>query len=133
MWVNGASGRGLGSPGMALLISIVLAFFVDYPWNLLVVLGGISVEVLEVIWGRRLARRWRPQTGVQTLIGQRAEVVVACRPAGQVRVNGELWGATCEAGADVGDETIVRAVQRLTLVVERVPATDESAAALAAD
>ena len=103
---------------MALLISIVLAFFVPYPWNLLVVLGGISVEVLEVIWGRRLARRWRPQTGVETLVGQRAEVVVGCHPTGQVRVNGELWEATSKAGADVGDTVVVRALEGLTLVVE---------------
>ena len=109
---------------MALLISILLAFFVPYPWNLLVVLGGVSVEVLEVIWGRRLARRWRPKTGVQTLVGQRAQVVLACRPTGQVRVNGELWEATCEAGADVGDETVVRAIDGLSLIVDLAPAAD---------
>ena len=109
---------------MALLISIVLAFFVPSPWNVLVVIGGASVEVLEVIWGRRLARRWRPQTGVETLVGQRAEVVVTCRPAGQVRVNGELWEATCDAGADVGEETIVRAVEGLSLIVDPAAAPE---------
>jgi membrane protein implicated in regulation of membrane protease activity len=106
---------------MALLISIVLAFFVPYPWNLLVVFGGVCVEVLEVIWGRRLARRWRPQTGVETLIGRRAEVVVACHPTGQVRLDGELWEATCEPGADVGEETVVRAIDGLRLIVEPTP------------
>jgi membrane-bound serine protease (ClpP class) len=110
---------------MALLISILLAFFlVPYPWSILVVLCGASVEVLEVVWGRRLAKRWRPQTGTGTMIGQRAEVVVACRPTGQVRINGELWEATCAAGANVGDETIVRAVENLTLIVEPAPAPE---------
>ena len=109
---------------MALLISIVLAFFVPYPWNILVVIGGASVEVLEVIWGRRLAKRWRPQTGAETMIGERAEVVVACRPSGQVRINGELWEATCSAGASVGDETIVRAIDGLTLIVDPAPAAE---------
>jgi membrane-bound serine protease (ClpP class) len=107
---------------MALLISILLAFFVPYPWNLLVVLGGISVEVLEVIWGRRLARRWRPQTGAEAMIGMRTEVVSACRPTGRVRVNGELWEATCAAGAEVGETTIVRAIDGLTLTVDPLPA-----------
>jgi membrane-bound serine protease (ClpP class) len=109
---------------MALLISIVLAFFVPYPWNVLVVVVGASVEVLEVIWGRRLAKRWRPKTGPQTMIGEHAEVVVACRPTGQVRINGELWEATCAAGANVGDETIVRAIDGLTLVVEPAAAPE---------
>lgn len=109
---------------MALLISILLAFFLPYPWNILVVLAGAAVEVLEVIWGRRLARRWRPKTGVETMVGEHAEVVVACRPTGQVRINGELWEATCAAGADVGDETVVRAVEGLTLIVDPVPAPE---------
>src|SRR3954469_21394635 len=109
---------------MALLISIVLAFFVPYPWNLLLVIGGASVEVLEVIWGRRLAKRWRPQTGAEAMIGAEAEVVRACRPTGQVRINGELWEATCQVGADVGEATIVRAIEALTLVVEPAPAPE---------
>jgi len=51
---------------MALLISILLAFFfVPYPWSVLVVLGGASIEVLEVVWGLRLAKRWRPQPGAE--------------------------------------------------------------------
>jgi membrane-bound serine protease (ClpP class) len=109
---------------MALLISIVVAFFVPYPWNILVVIGGASIEVLEVIWGRRLAKRWRPQTGAEAMIGERAEVVTACRPTGQVRINGELWEATCVAGADVGEETVVQAIEGLTLIVEPAPAAE---------
>jgi membrane-bound serine protease (ClpP class) len=80
--------------------------------------------VLEVIWGRRLARRWRPKTGVETMIGERAEVVVACRPKGQVRINGELWEATCAVGAEAGEETVVRAIEGLTLIVDPVPAPE---------
>jgi membrane-bound serine protease (ClpP class) len=124
MWVNGRTGCGSRLAPMALLISILLAFFVPYPWNVLVVLAGVSVEVLEVIWGRRLAKRWRPKTGAETMIGQQAEVAVACRPTGQVRINGELWEATCAAGADVGEQTTVRAIEGLTLVVEPVPAPE---------
>ena len=119
---------------MLLVGAILLAVFVLPPgWGIAGVTAGIVIELAEVAFWVRFLRRYRVRTGSEALIGRRAEVVVACRPAGQVRVNGELWGATCEAGADVGDETIVRAVNRLTLVVEKVPATDESAAALAAD
>jgi membrane-bound ClpP family serine protease len=45
--------------------------------------------------GLRLARRSRPQTGAEAMIGMPAEVVSTCRPTGQVRANGELWEATC--------------------------------------
>ena len=51
-------------------------------------------------------------------------VVLACRPTGQVRLNGELWEATCEAGADVGDETVVRAIDGLALIVDPAPAAE---------
>src|SRR4029079_856874 len=106
---------------MALLISIVLAFFVRCPWSILVVIGGASVEVLEVIWGRRLAKRWRPQTGAETMIGERAEVAGPRRAPRQERINRELWEAPCSAGAGVGDETIVRAIDGLTLIVDPAP------------
>lgn len=123
--MKGRSPPGLVSEAVALLVSILLAFFlVSWPWNLLVVLGGVLVEVGEVIWGRRLASRWRPQTGAEAMIGMPAEVISTCRPVGQVRVNGELWEATCAAGADVGDTTIVRQLDGLTLIVEPARAAD---------
>jgi membrane protein implicated in regulation of membrane protease activity len=106
---------------LALLVAIIFAFFVPWPWNILVVLGGVLVEIGEVIWGRRLARRWRPHTGAEAMIGMRAEVVSPCRPTGQVRVNGELWEATCSEDAGVGDETIVRGIDGLTLLVDLAP------------
>jgi membrane protein implicated in regulation of membrane protease activity len=43
--------------------------------------------------------------------------VTPCRPEGQVRVAGELWGAMCRAGADVGDVVRIERVDGLTLVV----------------
>jgi membrane protein implicated in regulation of membrane protease activity len=112
----------LVSAYVALLVCIILAFFIPFPWNALVVIGGISVEVLELIWGRRLARRWRPQTGAEAMIGLEAEVVSACRPTGQVRVKGELWEATCAAGVDAGGTVIVKRLDGLTLVVDPAPA-----------
>jgi membrane protein implicated in regulation of membrane protease activity len=106
---------------LALLVAIIFAFFVPWPWNILVVLGGVLAEIGEVIWGRRLARRWRPHTGAEAMIGMRAEVVSPCRPTGQVRVNGELWEATCEEGAGVGDVVIVRGIDGLTLLIDLAP------------
>jgi membrane protein implicated in regulation of membrane protease activity len=111
---------------MILLIAVALSFFVPWPWSLVIVLGGIILEVGEVIWGLRLARRWRPKTGAEAMIGMRAEVVSALHPNGQVRLKGELWEASCVAGAEPGDEVIVRRMEGLTLIVEPVLAEGPS-------
>jgi membrane-bound serine protease (ClpP class) len=103
---------------MILLIAILVAFFlVPMPWSLLILALGIAGEVGEIVWGRRLARRWRPRTGAEAMVGQTAVVASACRPVGQVRVHGEIWTARCEAGADPGDRVRVDAVEGLELVV----------------
>jgi membrane protein implicated in regulation of membrane protease activity len=103
---------------VALTVSIVLALlFFPWPWNLLVILGGLAIEVGELTWGLRLARKWRPTTGAEAMIGEEATVVARCRPDGQVRIAGELWQARCEAGADVGDTVRVDRLDGLTLVV----------------
>jgi membrane-bound serine protease (ClpP class) len=53
------------------------------------------------------------------LVGATGRVVQACRPDGEVRVNGEVWRARCESHARVGEP--IRVVERtgLTLLVER--------------
>ena len=107
---------------MALLLAIILAlFFAPWPWNLIVVLAGLGIEVVELTWGLRLARRWRPQTGAEAMIGQVAEVVAPCHPSGQVRVSGELWAARCEEGAEMGESVRIESLEGLTLVVVPMP------------
>jgi membrane protein implicated in regulation of membrane protease activity len=102
---------------MALTVAIILAFFAPWPWNLIAVVAGVGIEAVELVWGFRLARRWRPQTGAEAMIGQVAEVVAACHPTGQVRVQGELWEARCAEGADVGQSVRIEELDGLTLVV----------------
>jgi membrane protein implicated in regulation of membrane protease activity len=120
---------------LALLIAL---FFVPSPWSVIVILLGAVAEVGEVIWGRRLAQRWRPRTGAEAMIGETAQVVTACRPRGQVRVRGELWEAVADEGADPGDTVRIEAIDGLTLVVapvsgdgdqrtERIPESSSSA------
>ena len=108
---------------MALTVAILIAvFFAPWPWNLVVVLFGLGIETVELTWGLRLARRWRPQTGAEAMIGKTAEVVAACRPDGRVRVHGELWEAHCDEGADVGDTVRIDRIDGLMLTVSRLPA-----------
>ena len=103
---------------MALTVAIVLALiFLPWPWNLVAILGGLVVETGELAWGLRLARRWKPKMGAEAMIGEHAQVVVACRPLGKVRVQAELWQARCEEGADVGESVRIQSIEGLTLVV----------------
>jgi membrane protein implicated in regulation of membrane protease activity len=104
---------------VVLLLAIILALFVPWPWSLIVLGLGVVGEIGEIVWGRRLAKRWRPRTGAEAMVGLEAEVALPCRPRGQVRVVGELWDAICAEGADPGEIVRVTSVDGLKLVVER--------------
>ena len=105
---------------MSLAIALLIALlFLSWPWNAIVILCGLAVEAGELTWGLRLARRWRPATGAEAMIGATARVVEACRPDGQVRIKGELWQARCAEGADVGEHVRVERLDGLTLIVSR--------------
>ena len=104
---------------MLLLGAVLLALFVLSPaWGIAAVALAALVEVAEIVFWIRLSRRGRIRVGAETLVGARARVVMACRPSGQVRIQGELWQARCEAGADLGETVTVRSLDGLTLVVE---------------
>jgi membrane protein implicated in regulation of membrane protease activity len=104
---------------VVLTLAIILALFVPWPWNLVVLVLGVVGEIGEIVYGRRIAKRWRPRTGAEAMVGLEAAVATPCRPRGQVRLVGELWDATCEEGADPGELVRVTDVDGLRLVVER--------------
>jgi membrane protein implicated in regulation of membrane protease activity len=105
---------------MLFVIAVILAVFVvPSPWGIVLVGVAAMVEIGETFFWIWLSQRHRVKMGAETLIGARAEVVTPCRPEGQVRIQGELWRARCDGGADPGDS--VRVVERsgLTLFIER--------------
>jgi membrane-bound serine protease (ClpP class) len=107
---------------MLLVGAIALALFVLPPgWGIAAVSLGIVIEIAEVGFWVRFLRRYRVRTGIEGLIGSEAEVIEACDPRGRVRFRGEIWHASCEAGAAVGDRVRVAGVQGLTLEVEPAP------------
>jgi membrane protein implicated in regulation of membrane protease activity len=100
---------------MALLISILLAVFVlPTPWNAVAVIVGGLVEIGEAIIFIKWSRRRRTAVGVETLVGEEAEVV----DGRYVRVAGELWRARGLEGRAPGDRVQIRAVDGLELDVE---------------
>lgn len=105
---------------MILLLTILLAVFVlEEPWTWIVVVVGVLFEVGETTLFVWWSKRRRSVVGAEALVGRRAVVAADCLPEGQVRVAGELWRASCADGARAGEEVVVRAVDGLTLEVER--------------
>jgi membrane-bound serine protease (ClpP class) len=108
-----------------LLLAILLVIFtpVATPWSIVIVLIACLLEVVEIVflrrWARRLDRRTKRTTGAEAMIGEAAEVVEPCHPKGTVELMGELWAARCETGAESGETVRVEAVDGLTLVVGR--------------
>jgi membrane protein implicated in regulation of membrane protease activity len=108
---------------VTVVVALLLAIFVlPHPWGVVAVVVSIGVEVGEAWFWIWLSGRRRSVVGAEALVGASAVVVTACRPQGQVRVAGELWQATCRAGADPGDVVRVERVEGLTLVVTQAAA-----------
>jgi membrane protein implicated in regulation of membrane protease activity len=106
---------------VALLVALLLAFFVlSSPWNVLVVLGGALLEIVEITWGLKLARR-RKRTGVELLSGRRGQVVKPLDPVGQVMLDGERWTARSATPVPAGATVVVERVDGITLVVAPEP------------
>ena len=107
-------------------ILLVVLLGVPAPWDAILIIAGCVLEVGEVVllrrWSKRIDRRTRPTTGAAAMIGELAQVVEPCRPLGLVELNGELWKARCDEGADPGETVEVEAIEKLTLVVSRQPA-----------
>lgn len=110
---------------MILLAIILLVVFasVPTPWNVVLIAVACVLEVFEIAflrrWSKRLDKRLARTTGPEALIGEQAEVVQPCRPDGMVQLNGELWEARCEEGADTGETVKVKSLSGLKLVVVR--------------
>jgi membrane protein implicated in regulation of membrane protease activity len=83
------------------------------------VAGAAAVDIGESLFWIWLSKRRKATMGAEALVGRTAEVVRPCRPLGLVRLEGELWQARCEGGADRGQLVSVAALDGLILLVER--------------
>lgn len=72
------------------------------------------------------ARQNKIMTGPQALLGATGVAQQPLAPRGQILVRGELWQAESTAPISSGDEVRVYAVNGLTLLVERVPASQSA-------
>jgi membrane-bound serine protease (ClpP class) len=103
---------------MLLTAGIVGLFVLPTPWNVLAVTGAAVGEVLELVFWLRFLRRYRIQTGIEGMVGERGEVIERFSGgAGRVRVHGEIWTARSEAALEPGQRIRVSGVDGLTLEV----------------
>jgi len=101
------------------LIALALAIFVlPSPWGVVAVVCALAIDLVEVGVGLWYSKRRRSSVGSQTLVGLTGVAIGDLQPDGQVRVDGEIWRARCEAGCEAGSTVVVRAVDGLTLEVE---------------
>jgi len=101
------------------LIALLLAIFLlPSPWGFVVVACALVVDVVEVSVGLWYSKRRRATVGTNALVGLTGVAIGDLFPEGQVKVNGEIWRARCEAGCDAGAAVVIRAVNGLTLEVE---------------
>lgn len=103
-----------------LIVGIFLLFLAPSPWNVVAFAVCLVLFFGELFLWNRTVRHRGVRAGAETLIGRHGTVIAACRPDGQVRLQGEIWEARCAEGADPGDEVVVRTRDGLGLVVERL-------------
>jgi membrane-bound serine protease (ClpP class) len=98
-----------------------------HPLVLVVVIACVTVLFVVVARKVMAARRSRPVTGTDALIGVAGTALTALRPTGRVRAAGVEWRARIRGGgsAPAGAEVVVVGLDGLTLEVE--PAAARSA------
>jgi membrane-bound serine protease (ClpP class) len=84
----------------------------------LATVGGLVIVAMAWLASRSLRRP--VVTGVQAMIGERAEVVEGFSDRGRIRYGGELWNARSHATLQAGQTVRITQVDGLTLWVEPV-------------
>lgn len=103
---------------MLIFLAVALLLVLPSPWNVIGFIVVLPIWVLELFAWNRTVKHRKKAVGAQTLIGKDAVVTTPCRPVGQVRLDGEIWEARCDAGASPGDRVRVIGRDGLQLVVE---------------
>jgi membrane-bound serine protease (ClpP class) len=111
---------------MFLILALVLFFALPWPESVVGLLVGLVLFLGELAFWQRRVRHKPKVVGSQRLIGATGVALSACRPSGQIRVNGEIWAARCEAGVDAGERVSVERLDGLTLVVRPQPVAKRS-------
>jgi membrane-bound serine protease (ClpP class) len=102
---------------MAFIVCTLLAVtFLEGSAQISLIALGAIIELAEIaIWLKW--RKTRSSTGAEAMVGMAGVAISDCRPAGQVKVKGQIWKAHCEQGVAAGEAVSVVAVDGLRLDV----------------
>jgi membrane protein implicated in regulation of membrane protease activity len=117
-WTDTDAAQASSLLAMLLVLAIVGLFFLPDPWRVIILVLAACFEVFEIFLWRKYLRRIRVRTGVEAMVGARAETLGPLDPAGRVRVRGEIWNARASSPVPDGAAVRIQAVEGLTLVVE---------------
>ncbi len=89
-------------------------------WQLLAAVAFFGGLLIIVTVTMLMRMRWREvTTGIEQMLGMVGQVLGDFDGSGQVRVGGEIWEAHSDQPLEAGDHVVVRAINGLTLSVER--------------
>jgi membrane-bound serine protease (ClpP class) len=101
------------------IVAILLALTVlPAPWGVAAIVSAFAIDAAETAFFVRWSKRRRAVVGLETFVGRTAVVVRPLTPAGQVKLDGEVWEARGPSGILPGDEVVVTRVDGLVLEVE---------------
>ena len=96
-------------PGMNIGLPVIAA---------VATVGGLTIVAMAWLASRSLRRP--VVTGVQTMVGENAEVLEAFSDKGRVRLGGEIWNARSSSAVQAGQIVRITRVDGLTVWVEPV-------------
>lgn len=111
---------------MLIVLALILLLLLPSPWNVVAFVIALICGVGEIAYWHRTVKGRAVRAGAETLIGATGVAISDCRPDGQVKLDGAIWEARCEAGAGRGQSVRVIARSDLVLDVEPVPPIGES-------
>ena len=87
-----------------------------YPTMGLAIIFSVGIAVFAT-----RARDLKKQGGAEGMVGETGTVKEELNPEGSVLVHGELWQAECEGKIREGEKVYVEKVERLKVIVRKIP------------
>jgi membrane-bound serine protease (ClpP class) len=120
---------GFGAAGIGGIVSLVFGALILFkggpmfrvnPWIVAIVAICFAAFLAFIVFKLTAARKLKPKTGAEELIGEMGTVRVPLDPEGVIFRRGELWSAASEEGRiEAGETVIIKRIDGLKLFVSK--------------